>query len=666
MAETTTLARSNPFGNNYKIVAGNNPKAQVTTKNSSNPSGTVQLKKAWRITDDNDINKLRTMVNRQNINDRANYAYDVALNLARRDQEQDRRTRGFANFNTEADLTSKADKYYDQLMQGAEHPTGAQIRGENAFTQALGGIREGINGFNNMVGTGIDWGVDRFGDLVGAVTGRDDWKQSIQDATTGEDLAIIPDILEDIGLVALTGPVGGAALLGAKGLLQNTDNFQEALTGIDHITGERLTGGQRLANTAAGLGGTALTMLPGFSAAKAGRKLIGDEISRSFGEGVSKADEAIKAAEGGKKGLEEAADKAKKELEKALSTRDEVASQNAINAMNARKVEAAAKAPSNYRRAIEDIENIVVEPQKRLTKYNKAVDEARANLKSAKSAQSKNELNVATEKENKALAEQALANAQEAFTKFAPATGNEGAMTLQELAKFALRNPFSKEAREYNKLAKEAYKRNFANAYKADLEDVVDKDGKVTSKGSTRKAIWNIINGKTPGRAVGFDENIEAVKEGLEQAAKEEAKETVQKKGVKGILDRLNNKTIRQSTKGQAGGQAGFYGPGAIRGFGLTAGSGLAEIMANEPGGLQAAINNYADTMGQTPDSQLLPLALAMLPGYRKGFARVFAGDRLPYYGVKAQLAQRGVNNVYNNRYTDEDNENLLKAIGGK
>ena len=660
MAETTTFKRSNPFGNNYRVVAGNKPKVQNAQNNQINNATKFAVSLPFKMASgnynlgDNDITKLRTMVNQRNANDRANYAYDVALNLAKRDQENDRRTRGFANFNTEADLTSKADKYYEQLMNGAEHPKGSEIRGENLFTQALGGIREGINGFNNMVGTGLDWGVDRVGDLVGAVTGRDDWKQSIQDATTGEDLAIIPDILEDIGLVALTGPVGGAALLGAKGLLQNTDNFQEALTGKDHLTGEALTGGQRLANAAAGLGGTALTMLPGFSAAKAGTKLVGNELKA----GVKTAEDALaktsdKAEQALKRAIKDGkpSDKLEKDLVKAKEARDAVFKTQPTTAdilkdpTSASKfAEARENAIKAYGQARDDAYKAFEKSRNKITDLRKDVIDRRGYQKAL----------------NKAKAE------QEAFAKFAPATGEEGAMTVGELIRLATRNPFSKEARAYNDMARKSYMRNLKDAYKADLEDVADAEGKITSKGSTRKAIWNILNGKTLGKAVGFDENVEALKEGIEQATKEEAKKAAKKKGVKGILDRLNNKTIRQSTKGQAGGKPGFYGPGAIKGFGLTAGSGLAEVMANEPGGFQAAINNYADRMGETPDSQLLPLALAMLPGYRKGFSRMFAGDRLPYYGVKAQLAQRGVNNVYNNRYTDEDNENLMKAIGGK
>lgn len=675
MAETTTLARSNPFGSNYRVVAGNNPKAQVTTKNSSNPSGAVRLEKAWHITGDNDINKLRTMVNQRNVNDRANYAYDVALNLARRDQEQDRRRRGFANFNTEADLTFKADKYYDQLMQGAEHPTGAQIRGENAFTQALGGIREGINGFNNMIGTGIDWGVDRFGDLVGAVTGRDDWRQSIQDATTGEDLAIIPSILTDIGLVALTGPVGGAALLGAKGLLQHSDNFQEALTGIDHITGERLTDGQRLANTAAGLGGTALTMLPGMSAAKAGEKLIGKELAEKGGkaakEGLESAEAAIQKTS---KSAGEDLAKYMKEENPASKLSDDLTKINAgiVDGIKRPTTAEILANPTSLSKFNEALENATKKAWKEYAEAGQKRSIEASKLHESARAREVAEKDLAAAKE---LAEQEAVK-QTAFEKyFAPVYG-EKAIEGGTRIPVALRNPFSREARDYNRMAKNAYKDILKREYVLDRDGgrkVLDKDGNVKQgedgkdilekAGGTRKAIWNLINGKTLGKAALQKENVAAAK-----AAAQAAQEADTKGVLQGLKKMFSNEGIRKATKGQQGKGVGdeLFGPGALKGFGLTAGSGLAEAMANTPGGFSAAAAGLSDQIGQAQDGQLLPLALAMLPGYRKGFARMFGGNTLPYYGVKAHLAQQGVNDVYLPRYTDEDNENLLKAIGGK
>ena len=175
--------------------------------------------------------------------------------------------------------------------------------------------------------------------------------------------------------------------------------------------------------------------------------------------------------------------------------------------------------------------------------------------------------------------------------------------------------------------------------------------------------IWNIINGKTLGKAAMQKENVAAAKEAAKAAQESDTKGVVQ-----GLKKMFSNEGIRKATKGQQGKGVGneLFGPGAIKGFGLTAGSGLAEAMANTPGGVSAAIANVSDQIGNASDAQLLPLALAMFPGYRKGFARMFGGNTLPYYAVKGQLAQRGVDEINIPRYNDEDNENLLKAIGGK
>ena len=593
MAETSSI-KDNKFvkeGSSSGLPDKN--RTAATTTGTATKKEAVPKRDKFMTLGDDELAKIRSLINQQPDSEREKYAYDTALDLARREQENDRRTRGFVNFNSEADLTSKADDIYDQLMPNAKM-SGSDMRGENVFTQALGGLREGLNGFNNMIGTGLDWGVDRVGDLVGLVSGRDDWRQSIQDATTGEDLAIIPSIAEDLGIIALTGPIGAAGILGAKGLIENSDNLQEAFTGRDHITGEDLTGSQRMANAAAGLGGTALTMLPGMSAAKASRNLIGDELVE-------------KAAKAGEK-LAEATSKAEPALK------------------------------SGYKPAMDNAEKLISQ---------------------------------ATEKEAAAKA------AQEAFAKFASVADENGKMTAKEAMRLATRNPFSKEAREYNKAAKEAYARRFKESYNLNRYGIIDPDtGKllelpdengvmhVVQSGNARKALWNLINGRTPAYATKFDEQA-AINEakGIIEKAGDEAADAA-KKATKG---RLNAASIFKNTNGKQGrGMVGLNGPGGILGFGLTAGSGLSEAMANTPGGFSEAVGNLSDQIGQASDAQLLPLALAMFPGYRRGFARMFGGNTLPYYAVKGQLAQRGVDEVNIPRYNDLEEDNLLKAINVK
>lgn len=127
-------------------------------------------------------------------------------------------------------------------------------RKQNAFER----IGNGINGFNERIGNGID---NAFDNVVGALVKNEDKRERMQNRFDGSDLAIIPDLIEDIGLAALGAP--GIAAAVAKNGLQNAQNFTEAFSGVDEETGQELKDGQRLAKGAGAVLNTALAATPG-------------------------------------------------------------------------------------------------------------------------------------------------------------------------------------------------------------------------------------------------------------------------------------------------------------------------------------------------------------------------------------------------------------------
>ena len=176
------------------------------------------------------------------------------------------------------------DNYYEQMNP---EKTGREMRGENAWTDFVGGARDGINAFNTGIGSAIDFAGDTLIggalDLMGAKGAAEDFRN----LATGEDLAIIPDIATDVALVA-SGV--GIPLMVAKNAAQLSPQMAQGISGKDAITLEQMDAGQQGANAALGFGGLALSMLPG------------------VGKGVNIARATSKKA--AQEGLEEAAAKA--------------------------------------------------------------------------------------------------------------------------------------------------------------------------------------------------------------------------------------------------------------------------------------------------------------------------------------------------------------------
>ena len=198
--------------------------------------------------------------------------------------------------------------------------SGAEMRDEanDPVSGAVRGMRGVIDDVNQGVGTGLDWLWDNsVGNLAGLVGGGigalfggdfedsfEDVKGNVSDWVTPETGAMISDMVMDLGLAAIPGV--GIPLSVAKNAIQNSENIWEGIAGVDDITGEKLDFGQQIAKLATGLGGTALSAIPGIGKAsnaskigKAGRQAIdelGDapDIARMLQAG--RYDSAIEAA----------------------------------------------------------------------------------------------------------------------------------------------------------------------------------------------------------------------------------------------------------------------------------------------------------------------------------------------------------------------------------
>jgi hypothetical protein len=158
----------------------------------------------------------------------------------------------------------------------------------NPFYSMVGAAHEGLYGDQGVfpaIGNWLDAaGEATIGNIVGAFGGRDA-QESFNNAITGQDLALVPDIATDI----LLGP-----LAIAKAGIRESPNLYRAVEGIDPVTGEKVDDFQRAASAGAGIFDIGLSAIPGIGAlgkglrgaAKAGRRA--DELANSadiWGEG---------------------------------------------------------------------------------------------------------------------------------------------------------------------------------------------------------------------------------------------------------------------------------------------------------------------------------------------------------------------------------------------
>lgn len=232
--------------------------------------------------------------------------YMIATDLARNsmgDQSYD-----------DSDLEAEIDRQFDMLDPTT---TGAEMRGENAFTQGVEAASDLIDDVNMGVGTGIDWLWDNTvgnaagllggaaGGIQGLLTGEDpaalaaevgdELKQTASDVVTPERAAIVSDMAIDLGLSAIPGV--GIPLAVAKNAVQQSENISEALGGYDSVTGEKLDGNQRAARGLGALAGIGLSAVPGIGVAKNAMKVgkaaddIAEGAAKNIDELTAQADE---------------------------------------------------------------------------------------------------------------------------------------------------------------------------------------------------------------------------------------------------------------------------------------------------------------------------------------------------------------------------------------
>ena len=178
--------------------------------------------------------------------------------------------------------------------------TADQVRGKNAFTSAVEDVAHGIDGVNDFLGDGIKgaWdllaggGAEALGGLAGMLTGDEstasDWRnftEGIIDDKTADALASIGTNLA-VSAIPGFGVPASIALAG----LQNADNINEALTGRDSVTLQKLDDNEktgRAINAALDLG---MSVLPGI-----GKLDEGIDAARAAGKIAPLADDASRA-----------------------------------------------------------------------------------------------------------------------------------------------------------------------------------------------------------------------------------------------------------------------------------------------------------------------------------------------------------------------------------
>lgn len=191
----------------------------------------------------------------------------------------------------------RAEGYYATMNPES---TADQVRGKNAFTSAVEDVAHGIDGVNDFLGDGVKgaWdllaggGAEALGGLAGMLTGDEntasDWRnftEGIIDDKTADALASIGTNLA-VSAIPGFGVPASIALAG----LQNADNINEALTGRDSVTLQKLDDNEktgRAINAALDFG---MSVLPGI-----GKLDEGIDAARAAGKIAPLADDASRA-----------------------------------------------------------------------------------------------------------------------------------------------------------------------------------------------------------------------------------------------------------------------------------------------------------------------------------------------------------------------------------
>lgn len=196
------------------------------------------------------------------------------------------------------EFLERAESYYATMDPES---TSDQVRGKNLLTSAVEDVANGVEGVNDLLGDGVKgaWdllaggGAEALGGLVGMFTGDEDTASDWREFTEGiiDDRAA--DALASIGTNLAVSAIPGFGVPASVALagLQNADNINEALTGRDSVTLQKLDDGERTGraiNAALDLG---LSAVPGM-----GKLDEGIDAARSAGKIAPLADDASRAA----------------------------------------------------------------------------------------------------------------------------------------------------------------------------------------------------------------------------------------------------------------------------------------------------------------------------------------------------------------------------------
>lgn len=192
----------------------------------------------------------------------------------------------------------RAEGYYATMDPES---TADQVRGKNAFTSAVENVAHGIDGVNDFLGDGVKgaWdllaggGAEALGGLVGMFTGDKDTASDWRDFTEGVIDDETADALASIGTNLAVSAIPGFGVPASIALagLQNADDINEALTGRDSVTLQKLGDNERTGralNAALDLG---MSALPGM-----GKLDEGIDAARASGKIAPLADDAGRTA----------------------------------------------------------------------------------------------------------------------------------------------------------------------------------------------------------------------------------------------------------------------------------------------------------------------------------------------------------------------------------
>ena len=551
-------------------------------------------------------------------------------------------------------------------------------------------LKNGLDSFNSAIGTGLDWGVDRFGDAVEFMTGNKEWGENIRNSTTGQDLAWIPEVAEMVGASMIPIPGVNIAAAGALGLLSESDNLSKAVSGYDPVTLEELSDKERFGSGLATAFGTGLAAVPGVGASKAaGKKLYSEALEdieskalkaaegdiTAARDGVIKAealkapdrvaaatarDEARKGFTQGNKTVEQA----KEALAQTNRTLEQISGAREVPAMAAASEKLAAESERLGKYAA-DYEHYKSVARKELNKARKAITENPSDEIKAAMDSAEQEIRSGI----RAGAEESLSGMRRAAYGMNPFADNftlvkSGARNVRDFVPSKYRSVFGEEADMSKPLLERLTGQTAGEraAARAGIRKLRGRDVDTLKKG-TRKRLSKNAEGEISDETV-----MNEVRSSLETTVK---KRFMSRTGqeptpeqVRAIVDRVLARSERNPNPLTMKSRAGYGG--------LMLGNLAAHEMANGAESFPDSIERYGQGVLKGDMKTILPLIMAIGPGPRKAIGRrapslgETKGTNFPYYATKNLLLANGIQGTNDGSVTlSPDDIKLFQSLGG-